>query len=432
LAIWNADFDPAHHRDIFPWTSGDPKYGDPPIGFTPVYTTGGVGYTVRYPNPLSVKTSLQFELITSPESCLRWSDSVLYWISRCGSNDQIDIEQLDEPPHWGASASNPSADPNLRLEAAISAASRGCKVRILLDGYFDDPASPTSNAATVAYIESLRATSATLKSNLEARLGNPTEAGIHNKMMLFEIDGHRVVHVGSINGSELSNKANREIALQVESTAAYDYLHTMFEYDWSFRPRAYMPFFLRNIEAPANHLLISKVFYLGTPYVDEWIQIYNPTPVTVTLGNYKIGDEEAQGGAGFGVDGMWQFPPGAKIGPGKKINIAGTFGGFYNRFGYDPDFAFFDGAPGVTQMTPYVAWTSMITIALANTGDEILLLGPSDQLIDGVAWGIGVLPANISCAAIVPPPYASLDRTPIDKDSDSCPKDFVSNPSPLP
>lgn len=432
LAIWNADFDPAHHRDIFPWTSTDPKYGNPPIGFTAVYTTGGTGYTVRYPNLLSVKTTLQFELITSPESSLRWSDAVLYRITRCNSGERIDVEQLDEPPHWGASASNPIADPNLRLEALIAAASHGCKVRILLDGYFDDPTSLTSNAATVVYIESLRALSSTLKNNLEARLGNPTEGGIHNKMYLFDVDSHKVVHVGSINGSELSNKGNREIALQVESTAAYDYLRAMFEYDWSYRPRAYMPMLLRNPEPPVEHLLISKVFYLGTPYVDEWIQIYNPTALTVTLSSYKIGDEEAQGGAGFGVDGMWQFPPGAKIGPAQKINIAGTFSGFYNRFGYDPNFAFFDGVPGVTRMAPYIAWTTAITFSLANSGDELLLLGPTDQLVDGVAWGTGSLPGNVVCAAIVPPPYASLERTPIDKDSDNCPIDFMSNPSPLP
>jgi len=122
----------------------------------------------------------------------------------------------------------------------------------------------------------------------------------------------------------------------------------------------------------------------------------------------------------------------ATIAPGQKINIAGTFAGFYNRFGYDPNFAFFDGAPGVNRMSPYLTWTSAVTFALANSGDEVLLLGPGDQMVDGVAWGTGALPANVSCAAIVPPPYASIERTPIGRDTDSCPADFVTNPSPLP
>jgi hypothetical protein len=129
------------------------------------------------------------------------------------------------------------------------------------------------------------------------------------------------------------------------------------------------------------------------------------------LSTYKIGDEEAQGGGGFGFDGMWSFPTPATIGPRQKINIAGTFAGFYNRFGYDPNFAFFDGTSGVNRMTPYLSWTSAVTLTLANSGDELLLLGPSDQLVDGVAWGTGALPGNVTCPAIVPPPYASLDRT---------------------
>ena len=166
--------------------------------------------------------------------------------------------------------------------------------------------------------------------------------------------------------------------------------------------------------------------------VDEWVQIYNPTAMTVSLGSYKIGDEETQGGAGFAVDGMWRFPSTAAIAPGQKINIAGTFAGFCNRFGYDPDFAFFDGVDGVNRMSPYLGWTTAVTLTLANSGDEVLLLGPNDQLVDGVAWGTGSLPGNVSCAAIVPPPYASLDRTPIWKDTDSCPGDFVANPAALP
>jgi hypothetical protein len=166
--------------------------------------------------------------------------------------------------------------------------------------------------------------------------------------------------------------------------------------------------------------------------VDEWIQIYNPTPITISLGTHKIGDEETAGGGGFGFDGMWQFPAAATIAPGQKIDIAGTFAGFYNRFGYDPDFAFFDGVAGVNRLSPYLAWTSAVTFTLANAGDEVLLLGPGDAVVDGVAWGTGSLAGNVPCPAIAPPPYASIERTPIGQDTDSCPADFVTNPSPLP
>jgi len=426
LQIWSADFDPAH-RDIFAWGSG--AYGPPPTGFTPIYTSGGSGYAIRHPAPLSLTAPLTFELITSPESSLRTSDALLGWIAQAGSGDGIDAEQLDEPPYWGDSSSTPAADPNLRLKALIDAASRGARVRLLLDGYFDDATSPTSNEATRVYVESLRALSPTLASHLEVRRGNPARGGIHNKMFLLRVGDRKIIHVGSLNGTETSNKVNREIALQVESAAAYDYLKAMFESDWATQPRVYLPIVLRNYMPPANHLLIGKVMYLGG---DEWVQVYNPTAITVSLGSYKIGDEEAPGGGGFGFDGMWRFPLAATIAPGQKINIATTFTAFYADFGRDPDFAFFDGVPGVTQMSPYLAWTSAVTFTLSNTGDEVLLLGSTDQVVDGVAWGTGSLPGNVSCAALVPPPYASIDRTPIGQDTDSCPADFVANPSPLP
>jgi len=429
LQIWAADFDPAHHHDIYPWSAGDPKYGAPPLGFTPVYTSGGSGYAIRYPEPLSLTAPLTFELLTAPESSLRASDALLGLIAQAGPGDSIDAEQLEERPHWGNSSSNPIDDPNLRLQALIGAASRGARVRLLLDGYFDDPSSPMSNAATHAYVESLRAISPVLASHLEVRLGNPTLSGVHNKMFLFALGGRKIVHAGSLNGSEASHKVNREIALQVESEAAYEYLRTMFEHDWAFRPRMYLPLLLRNYRPPADHLLVSKVMYVGS---DEWVQVYNPTAITVSLGSYKIGDEETAGGGGFGFDGMWSFPVTAAIAPGQKINIAATFTGFYGDFGYDPDFAFFEGIPGVSRMTPYLAWTSAATLTLANAGDEVLLLGPDDQLIDGVAWGTGGLPGHASCPAIAPPPYASIERTPIWQDTDNCPADFVTNPSPLP
>ncbi len=52
LEIWNADFDPAHHRDIYRWTSADPKYGAPPFQFQPITVTGGSIYRVQFPNPI--------------------------------------------------------------------------------------------------------------------------------------------------------------------------------------------------------------------------------------------------------------------------------------------------------------------------------------------------------------------------------------------
>jgi cardiolipin synthase A/B len=437
LEIWNADFDPINHRDIYRWSSSDAKYGPPPIGFTPNYSIEVSGYPVRYPAPLAVTAPLTFELLTAPESALRASDSLLGLISRSGVGDAIEVEQLDEPPHWGDSASNSIDDPNVRLEALIAAASRGAKVRVLLDRYFDVPTATTSNAATVQYIELLRAISPTLHDNLEARLGDPALYGIHNKMFLFDIDGRQFVHAGSLNGTETSNKANREVALQVESSAAYNYLRTMFEYDWTFQPRLYLPLVVKNYIAPPDHLLISKVFYLGSTSLitgSEWVQLYNPTAITVSLSGYKLGDQALPGSTGYTVDGMWMFPPTATIPPGKAINVATTALGFSTKYSPRfPDYVFFGAG---RQMIPYITYTPNISFALANGGDEVLLLGPSDQLVDGVAWkapvgGVDKLPGNVSCIAIDPEQYPYpipdpfISRSPLWKDTNICPQDFV-------
>ena len=430
LDLWQADFDPINHRDLIRWSINDAKYGPPPIGFAPNYSIEVNGYRIRYPQPLTITAPLTFEVLSAPESTLHATDSLLGWINRSGAGDSIDVEQLDEPPHWGASTSNPSADPNVRLEALIAAAGRGAKVRVLLDRYFDDSTQLTSNSATVAYIESLRAISPTLAANLQVRLGDPALYGLHNKMFLFDVGGQQWVHAGSINGTETSNKANREVALQVESAAAYNYLRTMFEYDWAFQPRVLMPLVARNYIAPPNHLLISKVFYFGSTSMitgSEWVQIYNPTAITVSLSGYKLGDQSAPG-ITTTVDGMWLFPAGAQIPPGQIVNVATTASGFYAKYNFYPHYVF--SGTGLL-MQPYITYTSNISFALSNTGDEVLLLGPNDQLIDGVAWGTGWLPGHTSYPYIDMTQYPagtynpSLMRSPLWKDTDDCAADFV-------
>jgi hypothetical protein len=80
-------------------------------------------------------------------------------------------------------------------------------------------------------------------------------------------------------------------------------------------------------------------------------------------------------------------------------------------------------------MLPDLSYTSNISFSLANTGDEVLLLNSSDQLIDGVAWGTGALPGQVSCLAIDPNQYTfnpSIRREPLWKDTNSRLADFVS------
>ncbi|MCB0254523.1 MAG: hypothetical protein KDI55_12430 [Anaerolineae bacterium] len=227
-SLYAADFDPQHHADLFRWTDADPKYGGPPSGFVPDGDTGGTGYQLVHPQPLAFSGALMAEVIQSPETSLLPVDQggLLGMVARAGAGDSVLVQQLYERMHWGSSSDTPQTAPNLRLDAYIAAARRGAQVRILLDAYFDGG----ENAETVAYISQLAQDEGL---DMRALLGNPTGRGIHNKMILVQAGGQQWVHLGSINGSEASSKANRELAIQVQSDAVYDYLAAAFEADWA-------------------------------------------------------------------------------------------------------------------------------------------------------------------------------------------------------
>jgi cardiolipin synthase len=230
MDIFTHDFDPIHHRDLRRWSADDPKYGSPSAQYVPDYYSGGSFYTVTYTTPFTASGQFFFEVVQSPENALRSADGLLGMVARAGAGDSVLVEQLYEYKYWGPAGSSPSADPNLRLEAYLDAARRGAQVRLLLDSFYDTPGDARSNAATCAYANDIASAEGL---DMVCRRGNPTGTGIHNKMVLVSAGGQGWVHTGSINGSENSSKANRELAVQVESSAAYAYLAGVFQHDWA-------------------------------------------------------------------------------------------------------------------------------------------------------------------------------------------------------
>jgi phosphatidylserine/phosphatidylglycerophosphate/cardiolipin synthase-like enzyme len=233
------DLDPAVHVDVRPFQARDPDRGAPAPDFEPARASGGTGYTPIAPDVLRVEGDAVFEMITSPENALAPGAGLLGILARAGPGDEVLVEQLDEPVWWGAGPTEGAVALNPRLDAYLAAARRGARVRVLLDGYFDDPAHWNSNAASVAY---LRGMAAAERLDLDARLGNPAGLGLHNKMVLVRASGSPagatagavlVSHIGSLNGSEVASKANREAAIQVESPAIHRHLARMFAWDWA-------------------------------------------------------------------------------------------------------------------------------------------------------------------------------------------------------
>lgn len=231
-AIFLADNDPAH-ADILAWQPGHPTYGAPPPGFVMPRPADRRGYPVRYPAPLPFDDVIAAALFSAPESSL-YPSPLLELLERAGPGDVILAQQLYEHPFWGSGVSHPVEDPNPRLEALIAAARRGAQVRLLLDGFFDTPTDPRSNAATVAYVNGIAQREGL---DLVARLGNPTGLGLHAKLHLLTLSGSeragRWVVLGSLNGSEVSHKLNRELAVALASDAAHARLSEVFWMDWA-------------------------------------------------------------------------------------------------------------------------------------------------------------------------------------------------------
>jgi len=184
------------------------------------------------------------------------------------------------------------------------------------------------------------------------------------------------------------------------------------------------PFFIVEASSP---LLISEVFYdtPGTDSDEEWIEIYNPTLSTIPLSDYKVGDEEEQGGS----EGMYQFPSGASISPGGVIVVALKATGFHALYGFNPDYEVTDTDATVPDMIKYSAWATG-KIALGNTGDEVLLLDGSDNPVDVVVYEGGSYPG------VTPHPGVStghsLERVPAGRDTDDCSADFTDQEFPTP
>ncbi|MFN8467441.1 MAG: phospholipase D-like domain-containing protein [Caldilineaceae bacterium] len=229
-ALFAADWAPDRFLDLRPYDPADAKYGAPPADYSPPAPPEYEVADSPFGEPLSFHGVTHFTLVSAPENALRPDAGLFALIGRAGPGDELSLLQLYEQRHWGPSSSNPVADPNPRLEALIAAARRGARVRILLDGFFDDPDDLRSNAATVAYV---RAVAAQEGLDLQAQLGNPTAGGIHAKLLLARIGGETRSAVGSLNGGEVSFKLNREVVLLLDSPTIYDRLYTVFDHDWA-------------------------------------------------------------------------------------------------------------------------------------------------------------------------------------------------------
>lgn len=423
-ALFAHDADAANHVDIFRWQADHPTYGNPSPGYVPSSDSGGITYTVRYPQPTVLTGQFGFEIVQSPENSLRSEDSLLGLVKRARQGDTVLVQQLSERPYWGATDSNPITDPSPRVEAYIDAARRGATVKLMLDSLFNDTNSPVSNQATCEYVNGIGRSEGL---RLRCDLGNPAGLGIHNKMVLVNLNGHGFVHVGSLNGSEMSSKGNRELALQIQSDEAYALLSEMFLHDYPLD--VFLPVVFNKFEGPATHVLISEVLYDSYgPDEAEFIELVNPTNKAIDISGFGLGDAVAH----TDFEDVRRFPAGTVLPPRAVIVVATTASAFYVEYGFLPDFEIVDTETAVADLIDDPTWGDTDAILqLGNQGDEIILRGVGDGIVDVVVYGNGVFPNVVSCTELIPTGH-SLERLPYWFDSDNCPVDFRDWPFPTP
>ncbi len=420
--IFDRDLDPAHHNDIARW--GAFGFVMPITGVVPVTVTGGATSTVRFPAPQVLTDATHFELFTAPEAALRKSDALLGLVARAGPGDAVYVEQMYEYPNWG----DDITAPNLRLKAYLDAARRGARVRILLNsGVFDQGyVDLTKNMTTTATANEIAKQEGL---DLQARTGDPTHYGIHGKIVLVRLhnaDGSgkpaHYSHVGSINGSEVSSKVNREMAVQVESPDLYAELVRVFEADWNLAGLTFLPLVMRNYRT-ANTVVISEVLYdpSGPEVGKEWVELYNPTGNAIDISGWSLGDARMDGEYGSG---RYLFPNGTVLQPGGVVVVAQQAVSVTFR----PDLEFLiDPKPGlddptVPDMIPAGAWDGF-GLVLGNSGDVVILRDAAGKPVDAVVWGNSSYPATLPHPGVSGGDH-SLERFPADRDGDDCAADF--------
>lgn len=232
-SVWDDDLDPKRHADIV-GLSDDPAdtwglpYRKPPFHLRRAVVAGS--YDTKRP-PLRVKGKVGLELVVCPDNCLAEDRALIGLIK--GAKKDLLVLQNSIPLWWGQKATGSvETTPNLPLMAVVEAARRGVRVRVLLDGtwYNAEPYDPRDNDDTVRFLNELAHREGL---DLEAKVVNLVSTGlekIHAKGVIA--DGRRVF-VGSINWTENSFKANREVGVVVDHPEVATYYATLFLRDWA-------------------------------------------------------------------------------------------------------------------------------------------------------------------------------------------------------
>jgi beta-lactamase superfamily II metal-dependent hydrolase len=176
-----------------------------------------------------------------------------------------------------------------------------------------------------------------------------------------------VVRYGTTSGSYTYTASDGSLVLNHQISLTNLTPYTTYYYivestDATSRTTTSQEYILMAVNPEDIDVVISEVFYdtPGTDSVEEWIELYNNSPVTVDLGGWKIIDNNGSGSA-------YTFPAGETIAPGTYYTVAVNSTGFFGLYGFDADI--YGYIPG-----------------LNNDGDVLLLKNKSAAVMDAVGW----------------------------------------------
>jgi MYXO-CTERM domain-containing protein len=133
--------------------------------------------------------------------------------------------------------------------------------------------------------------------------------------------------------------------------------------------------------AAQGPLFISEVMVdpLGNEPRDEWIELWN--------GGHVVSDEESLASSIAGNEGAFAFPAGMVIAAQSTLVVANSADSFWAAMGSACDAELRATDASVPDLSVDGRGTSQLN--LANGGDELLLVGPSGDVVDAVSWGSG-------------------------------------------
>lgn len=138
----------------------------------------------------------------------------------------------------------------------------------------------------------------------------------------------------------------------------------------------------------------------GTDVDREWFEMYNSGPTAVDLTGYAVGDGSNSASTSTG-EGMGVFPDGTIMQPGQVFIIAARAGGFNASWiqgtfsNAKADFEFANAGtstiaddPNTPNLTQKASWgVATATLAMANGGDDLVILDPLGNVVDSVSYG---------------------------------------------